>query len=114
MYYLQKGFSFLIGGGLPEIRALTCLLFGNLFAVFVMKILEFQDHNQNNLMRTLNIVITPTLFFFSFLDYTDTVSLTFMTMSFYYCIVGSTWRMGIFSLLSVYIRQNNIICAFTC
>jgi hypothetical protein len=30
-------------------------------------------------------------------------------MSVYYCNIGSAWRMGITSLLSVYIRQNNII-----
>lgn len=30
-------------------------------------------------------------------------------MSIYYCNIGSAWRMGIVSLLSVYVRQNNII-----
>lgn len=34
-------------------------------------------------------------------------------MAYYYSLVGSSWRMGISSLLSVYVRQNNIIwCLF--
>ena len=30
-------------------------------------------------------------------------------MAYYYCLTGSDWRMGICSLLAVYVRQNNII-----
>lgn len=109
LYYIQRAFSFAVGDSLAGLRALTCLLFGSLFAVFSMKIYDLQDNNRNNLMRSLNLALTPTLFFFNFLDYTDTVSLALMTMSFYYCLVGSVWRMGISSLLSVFVRQNNII-----
>ena len=111
LYYIQNLFSLLTGGSLPAIRSITCLLFGNLFAVFAMKIYDFQDYNRNNLMRSLNLAISPTLFFFNFLDYTDSVSLTLITMSYYYCLVGSIWRMGFCSLLAVYVRQNNIIWA---
>ena len=111
LYYLQKIFSFFTGGSLPAMRAISCFIFGNLFAVFAMKIYDFQDYNRNNLMRTLNLIITPTIFFFNFLDYTDSASLALITMSFYYCLVGSVWRMGFSSLLAVCVRQNNIIWA---
>lgn len=109
LYHLQVGLSFLFGSSLVAMRAINALIFANLFLVFAMKIYEFNDHNVNNISRSLNLALTPTIFFFNFLDYTDTASLTFITMAYYYCQVGSAWRMGISSLLSVYIRQNNII-----
>ena len=109
LYYLQKLCSYVTGDSLASVRALNSLLFGNLFLVFAMKIYEFNDHNQNNMTRSLNLALTPTIFFFNFLDYTDSASLTFITLAYYYCIVGSSWRMGICSLISVYVRQNNII-----
>lgn len=59
--------------------------------------------------RSLNLALTPTIFFFNFLDYTDSASLALITMAFYYCLTGSMWRMGICSLFAVYVRQNNII-----
>lgn len=109
LYYLQKLCSYLTGSSLGSVRALNSLVFGNLFLVFAMKIYEFNDHNINNMTRSLNLALTPTIFFFNFLDYTDSASLTFVTLAFYYCIVGSSWRMGVCSLIAVYVRQNNII-----
>lgn len=109
LYHLQKLCSYFVGHSLTSMRALNSLLFGNLFLVFAMKIYEFNDHNINNMSRSLNLALTPTLYFFNFLDYTDSASLAFVTMGFYYCIVGSAWRMGLCSLLAVYVRQNNIV-----
>lgn len=57
----------------------------------------------------MNLALTPTIFFFNFLDYTDSASLALITMAYYYCLTGSEWRTSICSLLSVYVRQNNII-----
>lgn len=111
LYYIQKLLSYIFGYQLGTLRALNCLIFGNLFAVFVLKIYEFQDHNKNNISRTLNLAITPTIFFFNFLDYTDAASLAFITMGMYYNLVGSSWRMSCISLAAIYIRQNNIIWA---
>jgi alpha-1,2-glucosyltransferase len=90
-------------------RAINTFIFGNFFLLFALKIYEFNDNNVNNITRTLNLALTPTIFFFNFLDYTDSASLAFITMAFYYCLVGSVWRMGICSLFSVYMRQNNIV-----
>lgn len=109
LYHIQKLFSVVTGPSLDAMRAINSLIFGNLFLVFVIKIYEFSDHNLNNLTRTLNLALTPTIVFFNFLDYTDSASLALITMAFYYCLVGSAWRMGLSSLLAVYVRQNNII-----
>lgn len=113
LYYFQIPFTLLLGKQLWVVRSINCLVFGNLFLVFSMKIFQFMDHNKNNMSRSLNLALTPTLYFFFFLDYTDIASLSFITMAFYYCLVGSAWRMGICSLFAVYARQNNIIwCAY--
>lgn len=74
-----------------------------------MKIYEFQDPNINNLSRTINLILTPTIYFFSFLDYTDMPSIALITMAYYYNLVNSHYRLALFSLLAVYIRQNNIV-----
>lgn len=67
------------------------------------------DLNQNNTSRSINLMLTPTLFFFNFLAYTDALSLMLMTMAFYYNLVNSRKRLFLFSMLSVFVRQNNII-----
>lgn len=103
--------TYFIGPSLTTIRALNSLLFGNLFLIFSTKIYEFNDHNINNPTRSLNLALTPTIYFFNFLDYTDSASLAFMSMAYYYCLVGSEWRMGLLSVLSIYVRQNNVLWA---
>lgn len=105
VYIISKIF----GSSLLGMRMGNWVVFGNIFTIFALKIYEFQDHNRNNSSRTLNLILTPTIFFFFFLDYTDSASIAFLTMALYYTLVKSTWRMGICSLLSVYMRQNNII-----
>lgn len=77
--------------------------------VFFLKIFEFQDLSENNLSRSLALALTPTIFFFNFLNYTDTASLMFMTMAFYYNLVNSRKRLFLCSLAGVLIRQNNIV-----
>ena len=109
LYYLQRLFSILLGDQLCTLRCLNSLVFGNLFLIFAMKIYEFLDHNRNNLSRSINLALTPTIYFFTFLDYTDAASLAFVTMAFYYNIVRSTNRLFVLSLLAVATRQNNIV-----
>lgn len=74
-----------------------------------MKIYEFMDHNKNNLSRSINLALTPTIYFFNFLDYTDAASLALISMTFYYNLVNSSWRLCVYSMIAVYIRQNNIL-----
>ena len=55
------------------------------------------------------MALTPTIFFFNFLDYTDAASISIITAMFYYSLAGSEVRLGLLSLISVFIRQNNLI-----
>ncbi len=109
MYYLQWLFSTFTGPSLFAMRTLNVFLFSNLFAVFVMKIFEFRDANPNNISRTINIALTPTIYFFHFMDYTDSASLALIAMIYYYNLVESEFRLSICSLGAVFIRQNNLI-----
>ncbi len=109
LYYVQYVFAQLFGGDLSTMRAINALVFSNIFLIFITKIYEFKDPNTNNSSRALNLALTPTIYFFNFMDYTDTLSITLITMAFYYNIVKSNYRLAITSLLSLYVRQNNII-----
>eukprot|EP00919_Chromeraceae_sp_WS-2016_P047102 GHVR01111682.1.p1 GENE.GHVR01111682.1~~GHVR01111682.1.p1 ORF type:complete len:329 (-),score=-31.56 GHVR01111682.1:74-1060(-) len=109
LYYIQKVLSGVFGSSLATLRTINALLFGNLLAVFVLKIYEFQDNGINNISRTFNLIITPTIFFFNFLDYTDPASIALIVMAYYYNLVNSQWRLSLCSLLAIYVRQNNII-----
>ena len=111
LYYIQYLLSKIlpITPSLSALRSINCLLFSNIFLIFILKIYEFKDPNTNNTSRTLNLALTPTIYFFNFLDYTDTFSITLITMMFYYNIVKSNWRLAIVSLLSMYTRQNNLL-----
>lgn len=90
-------------------RAINALIFSNIFLIFITKIYEFKDPNTNNSSRALNLALTPTIYFFNFMDYTDTLSVTLITMAFYYNMVKSNNRLALTSLLALYVRQNNII-----
>ena len=109
LYYVQFLFSKILGGDLSMMRAINALIFSNIFLIFLTKIYEFKDPNTNNSSRALNLALTPTIYFFNFLDYTDTLSLCLITMAFYYNMVKSNKRLALTSLLSLYVRQNNII-----
>ena len=106
---MQYFFSKLLGGDLSMIRTINALVFSNIFLIFLTKIYEFKDPNTNNSSRALNLALTPTIYFFNFMDYTDTLSVTLITMAFYYNMVKSNYRLAFISLLSLYVRQNNII-----
>jgi alpha-1,2-glucosyltransferase len=109
LYYVQYAFSKLFGGELSTMRAINALIFSNIFLIFITKIYEFKDPNTNNSSRALNLSLTPTIYFFNFMDYTDTLSFTLITMAFYYNIVKSNNRLALTSLMALYVRQNNII-----
>lgn len=109
LYYVQYVFSRVFGGDLSIMRTINALVFSNIFLIFITKIYEFKDPNTNNSSRALNLALTPTIYFFNFMDYTDTLSITAITMAFYYNIVKSNYRLAFMSLLSLYVRQNNII-----
>jgi alpha-1,2-glucosyltransferase len=55
------------------------------------------------------LALSPTIYFFNFLDYTDAASVSVIAAMFYYNLTKSEWRLGLVSLVAVFIRQNNII-----
>lgn len=109
LYWLQRILSSFLGGSLGTMRCINCLVFSNLFVVFIMKIYDFQDPCPNNLSRSLNLALTPTIFFFNFLDYTDTASIALVAIMYYYNLIKSEWRLSVVSLLAIFVRQNNVI-----
>ena len=109
LYLFQRLLSILLPNGLSVLRAINCLLFSNMFVVYVLKIFDFTDTCPSNLTRALNLALTPTIFFFNFLDYTDSASICLVTVMFYYNLVRSEWRLGLVSLLAIFVRQNNLI-----
>jgi len=90
-------------------RAVNSLFFSNIFIIYTMKILDFPEPFPNNLSRALNIALTPTIFFFNFMDYTDSASVCLVTVMFYYSLSQSEFRLGLISLLAIFVRQNNVI-----
>lgn len=90
-------------------RAINCLFFSNIFVVYVLKIYDFLEPSPGNLTRSLNLALTPTIYFFNFMDYTDAASISVIAAMFYYNLTKSEWRLGLVSLLAVFIRQNNVI-----
>ncbi len=102
-------FSIVIPGELGILRAINCLFFSNVFIVYVLKVYDFIEPCPGNLTRTLNLALTPTIYFFNFLDYTDSASLAVVAAMFYYNLTKSEWRLGFVSLVAVFIRQNNLI-----
>ena len=92
-----------------SLQPFHCLLFSNIFVVYALKIYDFNEIKPNNISRALNLALTPTIFFFNFLDYTDSASISLVTAMFYYSMVGSEWRLGLISLIAIFVRQNNLI-----
>lgn len=109
LYILQRLFAIVIPANLSMMRAVNSLFFSNIFVVYVLKIYDFLEPCPGNLTRSLNLALTPTIFFFNFLDYTDSASVAVIAAMFYYNLTKSEWRLGLVSLIGVFIRQNNLI-----
>ena len=109
LYLFQRLLTIFLPSDLGIMRAINCLFFANIFVVYVLKIFDFNEIKPNNLSRALNLAISPTIFFFNFLDYTDSASISLVTVMFYYNLVKSEWRLGLISLIAIFVRQNNLI-----
>jgi len=72
-----------------SLRIINSLFFSNIFVVFILKIYDLQDPCPNNLSRSLNLALSPTIYFFNFLDYTDSASVALIATMFYYNLVKS-------------------------
>lgn len=109
LYLLQRLLASVLPPDLAVMRAVNCLLFSNIFVVYALKIFDFNDICPNNLTRALNLALTPTIYFFNFLDYTDAASVSLIAVMYYYNLTKSEWRLGFVSLLAMFVRQNNLI-----
>ena len=109
LYIIQRIFSVLLPSSLGAMRAVNCLFFSNIFVVYVLKIYDFLEPCPGNLTRSLNLALTPTIYFFNFLDYTDSASVAVVAAMFYYNLTKSEWRLGFVSLIAIFVRQNNLI-----
>jgi alpha-1,2-glucosyltransferase len=109
LYIIQRIFAIVLPADLSTMRMLNSLFFSNIFVVYVLKIYDFLEPCPGNLSRSLNLALTPTIYFFNFLDYTDSASVSVIAAMFYYNLTKSEWRLGFVSLISVFIRQNNVI-----
>ena len=109
LYIFQRLLATILPPNLEILRTINALVFSNIFLVYVLKIFDFEDIKPNNLSRALNLALTPTIFFFNFLNYTDAASISLVTMMFYYNMSKSEWRLGFISLLAIFVRQNNLI-----
>lgn len=89
LYLLQRLVATVLPADLAVMRALNCLLFSNIFVVYALKIFDFNEGCPNNLTRALNLALTPTIYFFNFLDYTDAASISLITVMFYYNLTKS-------------------------
>ena len=89
LYLFQRLLTTFLPSDLSVMRAINCLLFSNIFVVYALKIYDFNEIKPNNISRALNLALTPTIFFFNFLDYTDSASISLVTAMFYYSMVGS-------------------------
>jgi len=70
-------------------RAINSLFFSNIFIIYVLKIYDFLEPCPNNISRSLSIALTPTIYFFNFLDYTDSASVAVIAAMFYYNLTKS-------------------------
>lgn len=109
LYIMQRILTTFIPSDLSFIRAINALVFSNVFLVYVLKIYDFLESTPANLTRSLNLALSPTIYFFNFLDYTDSASLSALAAMFYYNLIKSEWRLGLVSLTAIVIRQNNVI-----
>ena len=89
LYIIQRIFSTVFPANLAMMRAINSLFFSNIFIVYLLKIYDFLDLCPNNLSRALNLALTPTIYFFNFLDYTDSASVCLIVTMFYYNLTKS-------------------------
>lgn len=90
-------------------RIINSLFFSNIFIIYILKVYDFLEPSPGNLSKSLNLALTPTIYFFNFLDYTDSASVAVIAAMFFYNLTKSEWRLGFVSLIAMFIRQNNLI-----
>jgi len=89
LYIIQRLLTTILPSNLLFLRIINSLFFSNIFLVYVLKIYDFLEPSPANLTRSLNLALTPTIYFFNFLDYTDSASISALAAMFYYNLIKS-------------------------
>jgi len=98
-----------VGGGVNKVflrGVITCLA---LLSVFLVYLITKKNHGNVALIKTLEYLFIPILFPFFFLIYSDLLSLLFVLAMYYFYLKKKLLLSGIFGLISILIRQNNVL-----
>ncbi|EAS01091.2 DIE2/ALG10 family protein (macronuclear) [Tetrahymena thermophila SB210] len=106
--FLKLGQFFGFKNTLLGARLLNSFLLGSAILVFLKKI--FQEINsKDKVFLSYYVLFTPTIYFFSHLFYTDSASLVTCLGMYYYSKKQKFTLSGLFGLVSILIRQTNVI-----
>lgn len=114
------GFHFMVSKtlsvfGLYEIQyaRIVSLIFGLVGVFFLKNILQnTTPHSDGNYLKSISIYTIPIIFPFLFVFYTDLTALTFVLACFYFSIKKNYLLGSIIGLLSIGIRQTNVLWIF--
>jgi alpha-1,2-glucosyltransferase len=107
-FYVMAMLSKLAGNGVVgAVRAITLLFSFITIGVFYLcaKIMS----PKKSAIKTLQFVFLPVLFIFFFLLYTEVFSLLFVLLAFYYVLKKNYLVAGVFGIISMAVRQNNVM-----
>ncbi|KAL4495037.1 hypothetical protein ABPG72_015737 [Tetrahymena utriculariae] len=83
-------------------------LLGSAILVFLKKVLR-EINSKENVFLSYYVLFTPTIYFFSHLFYTDSASLAICLGMYYYSKKQKFTLSGLLGLISILIRQTNVI-----
>jgi len=81
----------------------------SVFSIFVFLLLTKKVHRELSLVKTIQYCFFPIIFPFFFLIYTDIFSLLLVLFAFYLLLKKKYDLAGVISILSIFVRQNNIV-----
>jgi len=98
---------------MPSFRLLTTVF--SALSVTVLYLTAKVIDTDSSHIRTVQFLLFPTFFPFFFLVYTDMLSLFLVLASFYLAVREKYAFSGVFGILSMFVRQNNVIAVmFIC
>jgi len=108
-YHLAMAFlRYLLGlNSLPATRFLSTIF--SLFSIFIFYLISKNISASETPLKVVQFFLFPLLFIFFFIIYTDCFSLFFLLLAFFFLVKKRYQASGFFGLLSVIVRQNNVI-----
>lgn len=82
------------------------------FCIYIFYLISKLIDSKNSRIKTLQFFLFPLVFVFLFLLYTDISSLLLILLSFYLILKDRNTLSGIPAILSILVRQNNVIWVF--